>query len=799
MDNANKINILESRLKDLEREKQDILVQLEQLKEKAKNSNTGEFSTKEKINIFMELFKGRSDVFPKRWNNTKTQKSGYSPACSNEWVRGICNKPKIKCSDCNNQSYIPLTPEIVYKHLVGEKYAYGTKDHTIGIYPMLHDNTCWFLAVDFDKENWQKDISAFTNMCNEKNLPVYIERSRSGRGGHAWLFFKEAVDAADARKLGAYLISETMKSYPEIGFESYDRLFPNQDTLPSGGFGNLIALPLQLQPRESGNSLFVDKNFIPYQNQWEYLSSVEKIPRNQLYDIITKASLKNEILDLHMPVCDETEEKPWESRAHANEQSELPKDLNLPDTITLVTSNQVYIDKAKLPNILINKLIKLAAFQNPEFYKAQAMRMSTFDKPRVISCAQLYSNYLALPRGCLDDCTDLLKSAGVNVNIDDKREQGCSIATTFQGELTKEQNKAVDELLKHDTGILSATTGFGKTVIGAYVTAARKTNTLIIVHRKQLMEQWVERLKMFLDIKDIGVIGGGKRKATKKVDVAIIQSLIKDHIVDEIVTEYGQVIVDECHHLSAVSFESVIRTCKAKYILGLSATVNRKDGRHPIIFMQCGQVRYKVDAARQAKLRTFDHKVILRNTNFNFTSLSLDGKTPINEIYASITADKERDELIFNDVLSAISEGRTPLILTERKEHVIDLYEKFKGFCKNVIAMHGGHGTKKRTEIKNKLNSVSDDDEMLIIATGRYIGEGFDEPRLDTLFLTTPVSWHGTVAQYAGRLHRTYHGKKEVIVYDYVDSNVQSLVRMSEKRIKGYKKLGYTIENSQNV
>lgn len=787
------IDKLEKRLKDLENEKSSILNEISSLRSKLieHKQNTNEFSSKEKINIFMNLFRGRTDVFPKRWDNIKTNKSGYSPACSNEWIRGVCNKPKIKCGDCNNQLFIPLTANIVHKHLVGENNMYGKKDHTIGICPMLPDNKCWFLAVDFDKENWQLDAKAFLSTCNDKNVPAYLERSRSGNGGHVWIFFKESILATNARKLGSYLMTETMKQNPEIGFESYDRFFPNQDTLPSGGFGNLIALPLQLIPREKGNSIFLDNEFKSYPDQWLFLSSVIKVSDDEVNRIIDKASFKNEILDIHMPVCDDNDEKPWENNSN-NKVLEIQKNQKLPQLLTIVISNQLFIDKRELPPILVNRLVRLAAFQNPEFYKAQALRLSIFGKPRIICCAEILTNHIALPRGCLDSCIELLKSLDIKIHIDDKRNFGINISPIFLGQLTEEQQKAACELLKYDTGILSATTGFGKTVIGAFVTAARKTNTLIIVHRKQLMEQWVERLKTFLDADQIGIIGGGKRKPTGIIDIAIIQSLIKDHIVDNIVTKYGHIIVDECHHLSAVSFESVIKTSKAKYILGLSATITRKDGHHPIIFMQCGPVRYNVDAKIQARLRSFDHKVIIRNTSF-VLPLAADKKIPISEVYSSLVNNEERNELIFNDVLTAIHNGKTPLILTERKEHVLYFFEKFNKFCKNVIVMYGGQSIKQRAEIKNKLDSISDHEERLIIATGRYIGEGFDDPRLDTLFLTTPVSWHGTVTQYTGRLHRTHHSKKEVVVYDYVDSNVRSLVRMSERRINGYKKIGYII------
>lgn len=587
-----------------------------------------------------------------------------------------------------------------------------------------------------------------------------------------------------------------MEMHPDIGFESYDRFFPNQDTLPTGGFGNLIALPLQRTPREKNNSLFLDKNFVPYEDQWSYLASITKLPVEDINRIVNEASARGQILGVRMPIEDESE-TPWETKSHTID-SEFPKDQNLPSYINIVVSNQLYIEKQELPPALINKLIRLAAFQNPEFYKAQAMRLSTFGKPRIIACAENFSKHIGLPRGCFEECTKLLKLLNIEVNIDDKRNKGKEIDVSFLGELTSEQAKSVTALAKHDTGILAATTAFGKTVIAAHKITIRKTNTLIIVHRKQLLDQWLERLKTFLEIdsSQIGIIGGGKRKATGIIDIAIIQSLNRKNLVNEIVENYGQIIVDECHHLSAISFESVMKACKAKYILGLTATIARKDGHHPIIFMQCGPVRYRVDAKKQAELRPFNHKVNIHYTNLNLSPLE-NSTNIINQIYARITADDDRNLLIFNDVLESLQAGRSPLLLTERKDHAIYLANLFSKFCKNVVLLTGGQSKKNYDEVKDQLASIRDDEERLLIATGRYIGEGFDDSRLDTLFLTMPISWHGTIAQYAGRLHRLHHSKKEVLIYDYVDNNVEMLAKMSEKRIKGYKRLGYIITSAE--
>ncbi len=657
-------------------------------------------------------------MFPKKWDNSKTGKSGYSPTCSNEWIKGTCNKPRIKCSDCPNQAFIALTGEIIRKHLGGEDFNGSKREYTIGIYPMLADDTCWFLAVDLDKDQWQHDAAAFIKTCQQKSIPYALERSRSGNGAHIWIFFDKPILASHARKMGAALLTETMDSCPEIGFESYDRFFPNQDTLPSGGFGNLIALPLQRFPRDRGNSLFLDDNFNPYQDQWVFLQSVPKMSEDAVNRIVEDAAYNGKIVSVRMPT-EEDEEKPWDMKP-SRKVADMPIDQALPKSVNIVVSNQIFVGKQNLPPALINKLIRLAAFQNPEFYKAQSMRLPTFGKPRIIACAEDFPDYIGLPRGCLEEVVDLVNSLGIEVILDDKKWGGNRVKLNFLGKLTDEQKKAAKKLSLHDIGVLAATTAFGKTVVGAHMIAKRKTNTLIIVHRRQLLDQWIERLKVFLDLgpDQIGMIGGGKYKPSGIVDIAIIQSLIKSNVVDDLVAEYGHVIVDECHHLSAVSFEQVIRACKAKYVLGLTATATRKDGHHPIIFMQCGPIRYKVDAKKQALLRPFNHKIILRNTAFSLNTIT-EQRPSISHIYSEIINDHERNMLIIKDVFQSLKSGCSPLILTQRKEHATFFEQYLSQFCQNVIVMVGGQNTKKRAEVKLKLETLSDHEERVIIATGK--------------------------------------------------------------------------------
>ena len=742
--------------------------------------------TRDKIALFRSLFRGREDVYPKRWDNARTGKAGYAPVCANEWVPRICGKPRVKCGACLNQAFREVTDEAIDGHLRGR--------HTIGVYPMLPDDTCRFLAADFDKASWRRDAGAFLETCRSKDVPAALERSRSGNGGHVWIFFAEPVPAALARRLGAHLVTETMERNPDIGFESYDRFFPSQDTVPAGGFGNLIALPLQGGPREDGNSVFLDDSFEPHADQWAFLSSMRRLSLAEATAIVDEAGRQGRVVGLRLPL-DEEDDEPWS--APPSRRRPLPEIAGpLPERIEAVLGDQIYIPRAGLPPGLVNRLIRLAAFQNPAFYSAQAMRRSTFGIPRIVACAELLSHHIALPRGCGEAMEGLLEDLGIPLDMRDERNPGRPVDTTFLGSLTSEQQSAADALLPHDIGVLSAATGFGKTVIAASVIAARGTNTLVLVHRRQLMEQWIARLAAFLDlpVAAIGQIGGGRRKPGGIVDVGVIQSLVRKGEVDDIVADYGHLVVDECHHISAVSFEAVARRAKAKYVLGLSATVTRRDGHHPIVFMQCGPVRFRTSAKAQARQRPFGHRAILHPTDFRLPAGMDAERPPIQHVYAALASDEDRNDMIFNDVLQALEAGRSPILLTERKDHAHRLAERLGRFARNVLVLRGGMRTRQRREIMQRLEDIPGTEERVLIATGRYVGEGFDDARLDTLFLTMPISWKGTLAQYVGRLHRLHAAKREVVVHDYVDRAVPTLMRMSEKRVRGYESLGYTVE-----
>ncbi len=748
-----------------------------------------------KIALFRSLFQGRADVYPARFESQKTGRSGYSPACANEWVRGLCEKPRIKCAACPHRKMLPVTDEVIRCHLSGMDER--GRPFVMGVYPMRLDETCRFLAMDFDGDEWRSDAQAVLRICNNHSLTGALERSRSGNGGHIWLFFEEATPARLARNLGSSLLTQAMELRPEIGLKSYDRLFPNQDTLPKGGFGNLIALPLQKQPRLNGNSLFVDEGFKPYPDQWAFLSSIKRVTKAQCEALVREAQSKDRIIGVRSVLALESEDDaPW-TAPPSRKVSDPPITEPLPSELDLVLGDQVYIAKEHLPAQLRNRLVRLAAFQNPEFYRAQSMRLPVYDKPRIIQCAEDHPKHIALPRGLLGDIEALLQRLNVKPVLHDERFGGASLQLSFRGELRPEQLAAAKAMLAHDTGVLAATTAFGKTVLAAWLIAQRGVSTLVLVHRQQLLNQWVERLSQFLGVPpgEIGQIGAGRKRITGKIDVAIIQSLVRKGVVNDLVANYGHLVVDECHHLSAHSFELVARRAKARFVTGLSATVTRKDGHHPIIFMQCGPVRYRVNAKAQAAARPFAHCVIVRPTNFMAAEpAETDSRFQFHALYQSLIVDSARNQLICGDVLEAVRSGRKPLVLTERTEHLEQLASSLSAHISHVITLRGGMGKKELRNALDQLNTIPEQEACVLIATGKFVGEGFDHPRLDTLFVTLPISWRGTVAQYVGRLHRLHEHKREVRVYDYADLNVPMLARMFDRRCEGYKAVGYEIQ-----
>ena len=753
-------------------------------------------SLDERVALFMSLFKGREDVFARRWFSKSTGKAGYQPVCVNEWRRGVCDKKTYKCAECPNRDFAPLTSQDVYRHLEG-------KDENccdvVGLYAIMPDNNCSFLCTDFDdkscKHGYKDDVLAFVGVCRDWQIPYAIERSRSGNGAHVWIFFEKPLPAFKARRLGNAILTEAMNHDGRMSLNSYDRFFPNQDRMPEGGFGNLVALPLQGQACKNLNSVFVDDDFLAYKDQWTFLYNIKKLRED---DVDKQLSLH--VNEEFGALSTSSESKPW--------VTPTSQDLTKADfysTMEIVKADKIYIPLKSISAKVLNHLKRIAAFKNPEFYSKQALRLSTYSVPRIISCFDITDEYLAMPRGCEDAILSFLNDNNVKYSITDETSHGKKISVTFTGKEREEQTDAINALLTYSNGVLHATTAFGKTVTAAAIIARKKVNTLILVHSKALLTQWHEHLTEFLDI-DFKEPEEPKKRGRKKVfspigcldstcntlhgviDIALIQSCLDENGVKPFVQDYGMVIVDECHHVSSITFEHVLKNIKAHTVYGLTATPIRKDGQQPIIFMQCGPIRFSADAKSQIAKQSFDRYLIPRFTTYR--SITEDRQT-ITAMYQSLSEDTVRNNLIVNDICKVVDSGRTPIILTNRTSHVTLLAEKLKNNIPNVITLTGSGSTKEKREALQRLQTISPSEPLVIVATGKYVGEGFDYPRLDTLFLALPISWKGLVAQYAGRLHRENEGKKDVRIYDYIDIHEPVCDSMYRKRLKGYASIGY--------
>ena len=760
-------------------------------------------SIDERIRLFQSLFKGREDVFARRWFSKTTGKSGYQPVCINEWKQGLCDKKKYRCAICPNRNFAPLTTQDMYRHLEGkDEYCCDV----VGLYAIMQDNNCAFLCADFDDKNckygYKEDVLAFVGVCREWLIPYTIERSRSGNGAHVWIFFEAPLPASKARRLGNAILTEAMTRNGQMSFNSYDRFFPNQDYLPEGGFGNLVALPLQGQARRKENSVFVDNDFLVYKDQWAFLYNLKKIQESTI-DQLLRLHSQEELGKLSMS----SESKPW--------VTPLPQNITQEDfhaKVEIIRADKLYIPLRAVSAKVLNHLKRIAAFKNPEFYSKQVLRLSTYAIPRIISCFDITNEYLAMPRGCEDATRSFLNDNAVTYTITDKTNHGNKISVSFQGEEREEQLEAINALLPYTNGILHATTAFGKTVTAAAIIARKKVNTLILVHSKALLKQWHDRLTEFLNIdypkheeknkrgrrkvfSPIGCFDSSGNTLHGIIDIALIQSCLDEDGVKPFVQDYGMVIVDECHHVSSITFEQVLMSIKAHTIYGLTATPIRKDGHQPIIFMQCGPIRFSTDAKSQIAKQSFDRFLIPRFTSYNSI---LEDRLSIATLYKYLSEDEIRNNLIVEDICKAVNTGRTPIILTNRTAHVSVLAEKLKATIKNVISLTGAGTTREKREAMQRLQNIPDSEQLVIVATGKHVGEGFDYPRLDTLFLALPISWEGLLTQYAGRLHREYEGKKDVRIYDYIDIHEPICDSMYRKRLKGYAAIGYkTINTAQ--
>ena len=761
------------------------------MKVNASSSNT------EKIKLFRSLFIGREDVFARRYENPKKGTSGYSPCCQNQWGVGCVLRQHKKCSECSIRQYIPVSDQVVRWHLRGKDAA--MKPFVMGLYPMATDETVRFAVIDFDEVSWRRDSLFVVRKSRELGLPVALEKSRSGKGAHLWFFLETAVLAKSIREVLTYVMTLVLENHPEVSLDSYDRIIPNQDTLPRGGFGNLIALPLQAEPRKIDNSSFVNDDWVPYEDQWAYLSSIGRISRATIEVLLQRARNEHRLLLPNAQSVSDSD-KPWSFFLPLLSTGEqIPSDASLSSVadVRVVLANRVYVEQRNLTPDVRCKLMALASFNNPEFYKKQRMKYSVYGEARVISRALNGDEFLQVPRGCLESAMKVLKANRLNPVIDDKRYAGVPIEVSFKGELREDQKPAVADLKKHDMGILAAGTAFGKTVVASYMIAERRVNTLVLVNRRQLQLQWIARLSGFLGIpeKEIGRIGCGVNRWTGKIDVAVMQSLSRKGVVDPRIKEYGQIIIDECHAVASETFEAAVDMASAKYVLGLSATVDRQDGQHPLIMMQCGPIRHRVNPKTLARREPFDHVVYVRPTAFRMPvgKIGEDGRVEYNDLCDALVADVVRNRQIVQDVLAAVAEGRSPVVLSDRREQVEGLAQLLEGKVRNILLLMGGMGRKQLKAERERLASIPDSESRVILATGSFLGEGFDDARLDTLFLAQPISWRGRLTQFAGRLHRVHDGKKEVRIYDYVDLNVAVCSRMYDRRAKNYDAIGYRI------
>lgn len=772
---------------------------------------TSQSPARDKIALYRSLFKGRDDVHAHGFHG-KDGRIGYAPACTNEWKRGICPRTqerKVKCAACESKAFAPLSDAALIAHFKGADERFRD---VIGLYVLNDDSKTHLLVLDFDKDGWKEAVKALREAAKNHGLEAHVERSRSGNGGHVWFFFSEAIDAKLARDFGSTLIADAMALEPALNFDAFDRMLPAQATIPRGGFGNLVAAPLQGQAQRRGNSVFVDEDLVPYPDQWLYLSRAKRLNAEAVHRVVGEAASSRQDINKGS-----NRSAPWEPKA----SKPLTK-RDFSGRTTVIEADMLYVPDQGLSANAVLRIKRLAAFANPEFFKLQALHRSVYKTPRIMYLGEERDGFIALPRGCKGALLAMLDNVQTSYTIEDKRFEGAHLDVAFKGKLRPEQEQAIERLAKSENGILSAPTGFGKTVIAAALIAQIGLPTLVIVPKTALLSQWSCKLEEFLDIEHpdgpaltpsgkpskrkrhvIGQIGGGKARVTGLVDVATFQSLASkdpetaEPQAKEIVREYGLVICDECHHAAAPQMELILKAVRAKFVYGLSATPKRADGLDRALFMLCGPIRCRIDPKEQARQQGFRRILQPRFTKIRLANYE-NGQS-FNQILDELCKHDARNKLIAADVARAMKTGRRALVLSKRKEHVRRLAEIIVKMTNANVHVLVGEGTtrQRREKLAGAVSAVSRG-PAIIVATESYLGEGFDASALDSLFLATPISFDGNVTQQAGRLHRSSDGKTSVEIYDYVDTTVPVLERMHKKRLKTYAKLGYEIAAGEN-
>ena len=770
------------------------------------------FDVTDKIasDFFMMFCRGRKDVYDLRYTNPKTGKNGYYSQCFNRWDRGchIQKKDGVRCKDCELRAYKPVTLPLIKAHMNGTD---PNGNDVVAIYPMLENNLCQLLVFDFDNhakgaeqedyanidDGWKEEINALRRICKNLDVDAVVERPRSGRGAHLWIFFKEMVPARLARRFGFALLEKGAESVNLKSFKYYDRMIPTQDALPEGGLGNVIALPLQGMALKSGNSAFIDENWNAYEDQLNVLAGTRRLTRQGIEDYLSLWYSTGSISE------DNGTDAPWDKNSEIEAGS-------VKGVVRIVLADRIYIDSTGMSNKTKRQLRRMATFSNKQYFQNQAMDMPNYDESRFIYLGSDEGKYIVLPRGLREEILKKFDNAGISYKIEDKRTKGQELNISFRGELRESQIPAVETMLENETGILHAATAFGKTVVCCDMIARRGISTLILVDRADLMNQWIKRLEEFLDIDEelpeyqtktgrtrkrkslIGNLQGAHDTLTGIVDVAMIRSLKKKDGFHPKLKEYAQVYFDECHHAASDSAIEVLQEINAKYVYGVTATPKRGDGKEKINEFLLGPIRYRFTAKDRAEEQNINHLVYPRFTRtVKPHHLS---KTPYgNDAYELIRNNDVRDEQIIRDVADCVQAGRTPVVLTKYVDHAKKLSERLKTYADRLILLTGANGTKARRAQVEELNKVDNSDSLILVGTGSLLGEGFDFPRLDTLFMATPVSGENVVEQYVGRLNRDYDGKENVIVYDYVDSHIPKFDKMYSARMKAYKKIGYEL------